>query len=381
MHPALRTDDLGDMLEASRELARRSVAFDDDGADPAALCEPLTRRGLFAAVLPVDEGGRGWATDPQRAPSLLRALLALGSANLSAGRLFEGHVNAIKLVFRYGSEEQRRDLARDIGAGAVAGVWNAEAPPGLRLESVPGPGGLAVLAGEKIYCSGLGLVSRPLVSARTGDGEVFMIAPRRLDGVSLDLSRWTVHGMRATATGTVDFTGSAVFPEDVIGSAGDYYRSPLFKGGAWRFAAVHAGAVARLAQLTRRELRQRGREADPHQKARLGALAIAAETAELWVTRASAAAEGGELPQDAVDAYVGLARTAVERAAVEAMATVQRTLGLSALTRPNPVERIVRDLATYLRQPFPDAALDEAAGYLSSCPGGPPWSSTPEVDS
>jgi hypothetical protein len=29
-----------------------------------------------------------------------------------------------------------------------------------------------------------------------------------------------------------------------------------------------------------------------------------------------------------------------------------------------PIERVVRDLTTYIRQPFPDAVLDEVADYV-----------------
>ncbi len=180
--------------------------------------------------------------------------------------------------------------------------------------------------------------------------------------------------MRATATGTVDFTGLAVGPSDVIGGPGDYYRAPGFKGGAWRFAAVQAGAVLRLAQLVREELRARRREGDPHQKARLGAAAMAAETAELWVLRAAGLAEDPDGDPAAVDAYVNFTRLAVERAALEVIGLAERGLGLAALTRPSPVERVVRDLSTYLRQPFPDGALEDAAAYVVGCEDGPPWS-------
>lgn len=38
-----------------------------------------------------------------------------------------------------------------------------------------------------------------------------------------------------------------------------------------------------------------------------------------------------------------------------------REFGLAALIRPQPTERICRDLATYLRQPAPDLAMSEAA--------------------
>ena len=357
--------------EAAALLWRRSADFDHDGADPRGLCAPLTEQGLFVDPLPTAYGGSGLDT---AAEPLARTLMIVGGADLSAGRIFEGHVNAVKLVFRYGDEAQKRALADDVHAGAVCGVWNAEAPPGLQLDPVPGEAGLGRLQGGKIYASGLGLVSRPILTARTPHGEMLMLAPRLIVTPPHDLSAWTVRGMRATATGTVDFTGLEIGAGDIVGKAGAYYRAPLFKGGAWRFAAVQTGAILRIVQLMRQELRARRREGDPHQKARLGTAAIAAETAELWVLRAAALAEDPSSDPAAVDAYVNLARLAVERAALEAIGLAERGLGLSALTRPNPVERVVRDLCTYLRQPFPDGALEDAAAYLVGLDGAPPWS-------
>jgi hypothetical protein len=67
---------------------------------------------------------------------------------------------------------------------------------------------------------------------------------------------------------------------------------------------------------------------------------------------------------------VGLARIAVETACLDAMRLVQRSLGLSAFRHGNPVERICRDLGTYLRQPAPDAVLTEAAAHFARHPEG-----------
>ena len=67
-------------------------------------------------------------------------------------------------------------------------------------------------------------------------------------------------------------------------------------------------------------------------------------------------------------AYVNLARLAVEAAALDLMQLVQRSVGLRAFLRPNPIERISRDLATYLRQPGPDRALTDAAAWILAQP-------------
>jgi hypothetical protein len=74
-----------------------------------------------------------------------------------------------------------------------------------------------------------------------------------------------------------------------------------------------------------------------------------------------------EAPEQLV-AYVNLARLAVEAAAFDLMQLAQRSVGLQAFMRPNPIERISRDLATYLRQPGPDRALTDAAAWVLAQP-------------
>jgi alkylation response protein AidB-like acyl-CoA dehydrogenase len=59
--------------------------------------------------------------------------------------------------------------------------------------------------------------------------------------------------------------------------------------------------------------------------------------------------------------YANLTRIAVERACLEVLQLAHRSLGLAAFVPPNPVERLSRDLGTYLRQPAPDEALEDAA--------------------
>jgi hypothetical protein len=46
------------------------------------------------------------------------------------------------------------------------------------------------------------------------------------------------------------------------------------------------------------------------------------------------------------------------------MQLVDRSVGLQAFVRPHPIERVARDLATYLRQPAPDRALTNAAAWI-----------------
>jgi alkylation response protein AidB-like acyl-CoA dehydrogenase len=100
---------------------------------------------------------------------------------------------------------------------------------------------------------------------------------------------------------------------------------------------------------------------------------IACETSRLWVFEAARIAEDPHIDPAKAVAYTGLARIAVESACLDAMRLAQRSLGLGAFRRGTPVERICRDLATYLRLPAPDETVAEAAAYFAANrpPGAP----------
>jgi alkylation response protein AidB-like acyl-CoA dehydrogenase len=348
----------------AEEAFARAGGYDEDGAYPAADVAALHESGLLTAVLPVKCGGAGL-----RGLSLSEILRSIGSGSLPLGRLFEGHVNALELVLRYGNSQRVALVAEEVRAGKLYGVWNTDDADGLRLIHRHGR---SWLEGRKILASGAGHIERPLVTATDENGRRLIVLPKLRALDRADLSGWTAQGMRASATGTVDFTGTEIAPLEIVGSEGDYERQPWFSAGAWRFAAVHLGGMERLFDLLRRHLQDTNRGQDPHQAARLGRAAVAIETARLWVAQAASVAEaplGSRAPEQLV-AYVNLARLGVEAAALELMQLAQRSVGLHAFLRPNPMERISRDLATYLRQPGPDRALTDAATWILAQPVG-----------
>ncbi len=352
-------------------IAARAAARDQDGAYPAADVAALADAALLIAPLPRAEGGAGLGTEVAGAAALARILRRIGRASLPLGRLYEGHVNALRLVLRDGTATQRAAAARDARQGLLFAVWNTEAPGDPPLALYPAGAGTWRLEGRKVLCSGAGSVPRALVTGRPGgDAD----APARLLLLDLadqahraDLALWTAQGMRASATGSMEFSGLVVEADALVGPPGAYLRQPDFSAGAWRFAAVHLGGAEALAEELRAHLRRTGRGADPHQAARLGQVGIALETARLWVEAAAQRAEAGD---EGAAPYVNLARLAVERACLDVIERVQRSVGLAAFLRPAPMERIARDLATYLRQPAPDRALAEAAAHLLDAEGG-----------
>ena len=59
------------------------------------------------------------------------------------------------------------------------------------------------------------------------------------------------------------------------------------------------------------------------------------------------------------------ARIACETTGLDVIRIVQRGLGLAGFLRSNEAERVMRDLAAYLRQPAPDETLTEAAAWFT----------------
>lgn len=365
--PSFRCSGLPDALAA---IAERAAALDAGDVElPEADIAELGRAGLLVAPLPVVLGGEGWGTEPDGAEDIYEALRLVGRTSLPLGRLYEGHVNALRLALRLGTSAARVAAATAAREGRLFGVWatdDAAAP--LRIED-------GVLRGGKILCSGVGLVERAAVTARTADGPQLLLVPLPRSPERTNLSSWTPTGMRGSATGAVDLDGMPVTPDMLLGAPDAYFAQPEFSGGAWRFLAVHLGGAEAVAEAMRAHLVRTGRGGDPHQAARLGAALTAAETARLWVREAALLAEGRTAAPERVVAYVNLARGAVERAALDILELAARSVGLGAFMRPNPLERMMRDLATYLRQPAPDHALvsGAAAGLGFAEPVGEMW--------
>ena len=253
-------------------MARQAAETDRTTVFDASIWTAFQSSGLAISPIPAKFGGVDLA-DPRFGAELCTLLRLLGAADLSIARLFEGHLNAIGLVCRYGSAKQIEELATAVANGALCGVWGADDATGLKtLDSGEG----VVLQGRKILASGAGFVSRPLVTSSDPEGQQMYLLSMRA-GYPHDLSGWQAQGMRATTTGTVDFSGMAVSEGERIGEVGDYMRQPTFSGGAWRFCAAQLGAIERLVDLFRQHLNATKRGHDPYQLQRLAACGRASQ--------------------------------------------------------------------------------------------------------
>jgi len=193
--------------------------------------EDLLAAGAFSAVVPQQLGGLGLGTEPSGALGAFELLRPVGRGNLAVGRIFEGHVNALRLISLYGHEELLRRAADDTRAGHLFSIWNTEHPPEA-VCIVETPAGL-VLHGSKFFCSGAGYATRGLITAATeADARQMLVIALEPGERAASIESMT-QGMRATATGRINFDGLLIESGVFIGAADDYLREPAFSGGAW----------------------------------------------------------------------------------------------------------------------------------------------------
>lgn len=339
-------------LRARRcELLEAAVRDDTTEEFPRHAFQILADAGLTRAVLPVASDGVGLGWLPEADGFLYRSLRALGGVHLSAARLFEGHVNAFQLLWKYGSHAQKRAVCEYVSAGELLGVWNAPSPEGEMILSDHGSD--FRLHGIKAYASGAGVIKRPLITAVHASLGLVMTWPNAGYAIG-PASEWTMHGMRSSVTRSVTF--DCVLPaEGVFGEAEDYHKQPVFSGGSWRFLAAQLGAGEALSEMMRTELLRRQRAGDSFQLARMTETSIALDTAAKWILSTMALLSDPHSSSAHVINHANEARLVVERCLLEVMELVHRGVGLQGFSRTSPIERVMRDLATYLRQPAPDS--------------------------
>jgi alkylation response protein AidB-like acyl-CoA dehydrogenase len=366
--------------------AANAAAIDVHGAFPVQEFERIAEAGLLVMPLMPEFGGLGLGIDASLTYELLLLLKKIGWGNLAVGRIFEGHVNALQLIHTFGTRSQIERYASDVrDRHKLFGVWNAEANDGVKV--MPLDRGRYQLQGSKTFCSGSGYVERPFVNGILPDGgwQMCVVPMDRVETKS-DRHWWQPLGMRATASYKVDFSNVELDPGDLIAGAEAYNRQPWLSAGAIRFAAVQLGGAEALYDATRRYLQSLNRTNDPYQEARIGQSAIAIASGNLWLKGAAdliadyAPNFGGDRHQplhsdrgDRLVTYVNMARTAIEQICMDIIQLCERSIGTRGLLPPHPMERMIRDLSLYIRQPGFDSSLQAVGKYVLTDPALPLW--------
>lgn len=338
----------------SSRLATLGARYDAAPVFPAESMKLLVDAGLHRDFAPIESGGGVFDDQLARNLCLMSVLRVVGRADLSVGRLYEGHVNALALFDWYGTSAQKSKLGETLKRGAFYGVWATEPPPGVRLVSDEST---ITLQNGKSFATGAGGLAYAVITAQAQHDERQLVVVPADDAQRTDLSQWRVRGMRATGSGLYDLTGMTVEPSTLLGLPGEYDLEPRFTTGAWRFTAVQLGGIEALLIETRLAMSGAVR-ADPVQRAKFADAVAATRTAYLWVRECAqrAARDDADGP-----AFARMTRGIVERAGLDVMELCSRITGTRSAMDGTRIDKIIRDLSLYLRQAGPDHARDQAA--------------------
>lgn len=339
--------------------------IDNPQTAPAEEFKWLAEAGVLKIVLP----GELLDFEKPDTGALLSLLKEVGKANLSVGRIFEGHVNALYLIHLYGTAIQKIAWYHAVRHGnALFGVWNTQAANGVWFnEDEQG----LLLKGEKTFCSGVSLVTHALITGNIDMGarkgwQMTILDMSRISPEKVDRKSWQTLGMRASGSFTTDFTGYQVEEKELLGLPGDYLGQPYFNGGAIRFAAVQLGGIEAVLEQTKAYLQRMERTDDPFQKTRLASMFLAVNTGNLWLQQAGRNFDewvGAADRSTELIAFANMTRTIIEEIGINVMQHSNQSVGARGLMSDSPLERLQRDLTFYLRQPAPDATRLAIADY------------------
>jgi alkylation response protein AidB-like acyl-CoA dehydrogenase len=259
------------------------------------------------------------------------ALAELSALDLSLGRLFEGHVDALAILAEAG---------RSSPVGVVMGVWAARRP-GAEVIATRHHDGWQ-LNGCKPWASGAGTLSHALVSATTASGDCLFEVPVDGAGVRIVPGTWPAVGMARSDSADVEF--DIVVSQDArVGGPGWYVQRRGFWAGSVGVAACWLGGALGLVRVLQADLAQRA--PDPHQLAHLGAAAASCTSMARDVAWAAATDGTSDLRPVALEV-----RHLVERGCHAVITHVARAGGPGPLCHNPAQARRMADLPVYVGQ-------------------------------
>ena len=349
------------------EITKNAAHLDHTGCFPEQEFNAIKDAGLLGVTLP----GQALSFNRFKTKELLSLLKEIGKASLPVGRIYEGHINALYLISLFANSAQKERWFADVNFGRkLFGVWNTQDANGVRIYDFGN--GKYRLKGSKTFCSGADYIDRPLVTGKLispdkKGWQMCVIPTEKVKNIRIDRSFWNPLGMRSSVSYKMDFSGIELCENDLLGPPDAYYHQPHFSGGAIRFAAVQLGGAEAILEETHRFLRGIHRGDDPYQRARIAEITYLTETGNLWINQAGLKNDEW-LTQpgtaDQIVAYANMTRTVIEDICLRTMQLAERSVGSRGFMKPNPLERLHRDLTTYLRQPAPDATLNSIGDYV-----------------
>ncbi len=270
----------------------------------------------------------------------------LTETDIVAGRLAEAHTDAVAILAELEGPEPKPDQ--------LWGVWAAE--PADAVVFARGDGDSVTLAGTKAWCSGAGLCSHALVTARLASGERGLFAVNvRQPAVRPLPSTWRNPGMAQSDTRSVQFSDAPAVP---VGRPGEYLSRPGFWHGAIGVSACWLGGARSVANPLYERAAVDG--VDPHTLAHLGAVDAALAAGEAILMAAAAEVDADPLNRKgSAELIARRARAVLETAVGETLNRAARALGPVPLCQDAEHARRVADLTIYVRQSHAERDLEQ----------------------
>ena len=280
-----------------------------------------------------------------------RRLAELAEIDIVAGRLAEAHADAVAILAELGGPSESRPTVGGVGSRVPRCGARARARRGTR----------STLDGTKVWCSGAGLCTHALVTARLDSGERGLFA---VDlghaGVRPLPSTWRNLGMAESDTRSVQFSSAPADTRRRTGRVLDPAR--LLARRDRRRACWLGGARAVAAPLYERAAEDR---VDPHTLAHLGAVDAALAAGEAMLYAAAAEIDADPLNRKGTAELVARrTRAVVETAVDETITRTARALGPAPLCQDAQHAKRVADLTIYVRQSHAERDL-ERLGLLA----------------
>ncbi|BBZ20662.1 acyl-CoA dehydrogenase family protein [Mycolicibacterium gadium] len=282
-------------------------------------------------------------------------LAELAEVDVVAARLAEAHTDAVAILAELGGSESK--------SGQLWGVWAAESRDAVL--SAHGDGEATSLNGTKVWCSGAGLCTHALVTARLDSGERGLFAvDLRNPGVRPLPSGWRNPGMAESDTRSVQFSDAPAKP---VGRPGEYLSRPGFWHGAIGVAACWLGGARAVAQPL--YARPAHDPVDPHTLAHLGAVDAALAAGEAMLDSAAVAVDNDPLNRKGAAEMIARRTRAVIETAVEvSIGRTGRALGPAPLCQDAQHAKRVADLTVYVRQSHAERDLERLGVLAGTAP-------------
>lgn len=357
-YPAIRARDrevLGMMVDAIDRFleghAHDFAAWDAAAEQPPEFIQALRELGLFGLIIPEESGGLALSN------AAYARVLAQTSAHDSSVSLTIGAHSSIgmKGVLLFGSDAQKARYLPRLASGEMIAAFCLTEPgagsdaASIRTKAVPNDDGSWTLDGEKLWITNGGIADFYTVFART-DGDEGKITAFLVEAAWPGVSRGPhedKHGIRASSTTTVAFSGVRVPAENVLGEVGKGFKVAMGILNNGR-TGLGGGAVGGMKALIRKATAQ---AKERHQfdtpiaqfglvRAKIAQMTVECFAAEAVVWMVAHYIDSGH-EDYSVEAAISkvYASEAMQRAAYEAL----QIAGGNGYMKEFPYERFARD--------------------------------------